>query len=813
MSYTSLSLLLSCILNFGIGLYVLVHNPHRLQNRSFAFFSACVGGWSLAVIASTEPSEPQLLAFQFAFAIASLIPVSLCITLEAIWRGEPIALSRPTKALAVGGAVLSVLSFSSYMVVSGAKVAGELKISYGFLHSVFFLYIVSAFGMAGRTLRQAYRATEGQVRLQFAFLSVGLLVPALLAITTNVFVPYVFGTSWTAAYGPLASLLMLVMIAHAIIRHRLMDIRVVIKRSVVYAAACLLSGILLVSLILSANAVLHDGHEIPLRDIGLALLVGVLFFPLKGRIQRTFDTYLYRQPYDYRRTIQQASRALNGTIHLPTLLGHVHAVVGETLRPEGQAIFLLDEEENLFQRASTWGEQAFPASIATGAPLLERAARVGAPIFRDELTSEEIALAAEYAHLGIEVVVPFIEDNRLIGFLAVGQKRSGDPFFSDDADLLGTLAHQSSVAIRNAQAHRLVLEANEYIQKVLATIESGVISVNARGRVKVFNRAAEAMTGTGADTLCGHPVAHLPGPLARLVQSTLDDSQPRSQAELTLPDAAGQLIPLMCSTSPLLDRDGSLVGAVAVFSDLSRLKELELEKRRAERLAALEAIASGMAHEIRNPLVAIKTFLQLLPTRYTDAGYRENLMRVTDRDITRIEELLDRFRTLASASSQRMEPVDVSVALDHTFDLLRAQMEERGIRLRYVADGAPRRVLGNASQLEQLFSNLCLNAIEAMELGGELTVRLADLSEGGGTTLLVEVSDTGTGVADDVLPSIFNPFVTTKPRGSGLGLAICRSVADAHHAKLAARNNTERPGATFTVEFPVVTKEPARTSL
>lgn len=152
-----------------------------------------------------------------------------------------------------------------------------------------------------------------------------------------------------------------------------------------------------------------------------------------------------------------------------------------------------------------------------------------------------------------------------------------------------------------------------------------------------------------------------------------------------------------------------------------------------------------------------------------------------------------------------MEPVDVTMPLQAALDLLGPQLSERRIQLRQVADGTPRPILGNASQLEQLFLNVCLNALEAMESEGELTVRVADLCAAGGATLLVEVCDTGPGIRDDILPTIFNPFVTTKPRGSGLGLAICRSIADAHRATLTARNNLGRPGSTFTIEFPVST--------
>jgi PAS domain S-box-containing protein len=540
----------------------------------------------------------------------------------------------------------------------------------------------------------------------------------------------------------------------------------------------------------------------------LALTVAVLFNPLKAQIQRAFDRYLYREPYDYQRIIREASRALGNTIELPRLLSYITDLIVRTMKCEGVAVYLLEEDEGAFHLAARDADGNFPDSLAPSSPLVTTVSQKRDIVFLDEIADGPIGvdagdLRSAFGRIGAEVVLPLLEEAQVIGLVCIGAKRSGDPYFSDDADLLTTLVNQSSVAIRNAQAHQRVVQVNEELQKILSTIESGVIAVGPKGKIALFNRAAERLSGMPAHNARGRSVDELPTPLRELLTHTARDGQPHSQEEFVLPDAAGQLIPLVCSTSPLLNLRRVIVGAVAVLADLSRLKELEQEKRRAERLASLEAIASGMVHEIRNPLVAIKTFSQLLPIRFQDSEFRETFSRVVDREIRRIDDLLTRFRTLSSASSQVMDTVDILKPIEDTIETLRPMLEEHRIQLRRIADGVPRSIRGNTSQLEQLFLNLCLNAIEAMEPGGELTVRVADLCDGGGTTLLVEISDTGCGIPADLLVTIFNPFVTTKAHGTGLGLAICRSITDAHHARLSARNNVNRTGATFTIHFPV----------
>jgi signal transduction histidine kinase len=262
------------------------------------------------------------------------------------------------------------------------------------------------------------------------------------------------------------------------------------------------------------------------------------------------------------------------------------------------------------------------------------------------------------------------------------------------------------------------------------------------------------------------------------------------------------ILPLVYSTAPLQDRDGSTHGALIVFSDLTRLKDLENEKQRAERLASFGALASGVAHEIKNPLVAIRTFAELLPERFADVEFREDFSKVVVREIDRIDNLVARLRGIASAPQRQARSVDVRQPLSDILKLLRGQLEQSRTTVRYVVEDDAPFVTIEDSQLKQLFLNILQNALEAMGEGGELSVRVGRTQSSGSAWILVEVSDTGPGMSEAVKAHVFDPFFTTKPAGSGLGLAICRSIVDAHRGTIRAENNSSSMGTTITIELP-----------
>ena len=233
-------------------------------------------------------------------------------------------------------------------------------------------------------------------------------------------------------------------------------------------------------------------------------------------------------------------------------------------------------------------------------------------------------------------------------------------------------------------------------------------------------------------------------------------------------------------------------GVVLVIDDLSELLT-------AQRAAAWSEVARRIAHEIKNPLVGIKTFAQLMPRRHHDARFVEEFGRVTTREIDRMERLVQRLSALSRSSERPRQRVDVRAPLGDAVEFLKPAFEEKRITVVAGSTTTPRFVLADRNELEQLFINLLMNAYEATPPDGLVSIEVTGTDD----HVTVGVADSGPGIPPELLERVFDPFYTTKQRGSGLGLAICAGIAAAHRAKLRAEN---RPGggALFTAEFPVV---------
>lgn len=815
LSLQTIGVLALCATLVSLALFVFFHNRQAAENRRFALAALTIAGWIICIPFAlvAHSSDTSIGLGRLGFAFASMIPFSLLWMFDAFSADAGGRLKLKILLPGIACAAFVLLSVSPWIVAGATIHPDRASFIYGPAHRAFGVYFLLCFLLALFTLGHTIRSAAGTRKLQLRYLLLGILLGGAGAISTNLIIPLLWKTSKYSFLGPYFSLLVVSFSAHAIIRYRLMDIRVVIRKGVVYVSAIIAS----VSVFLGIAQLYKlssgfDTSRIPLAEaLVLAIVVAIVFQPLKSRIQKSFNRYVYREEYDFQRTIREASREISTTLDLESLLQYLTDTIENTFKAEQVTVYLQDIGRQGYvarqrPRSSGWTKTASSPSISHQAALVTFMKQEQRPLVHEEAIRDPghtllAAAALELRTLGGDVVFPLIDERSLAGMLVIGPKRSGDPYFAGDIDLLSTLVNQAAVAMKNAHLYREVVRVNEYVDNILSTMASGVIAVDASGQLTLSNPAAERLTGMRLRRP-SPSYNELPLTLAGPLRETLVEGKAYSQLETSIQTHEGLMLPLVYSTAPLQDKDGTTHGALIVFSDLSRLKELEREKHRAERLASFGSLASGVAHEIKNPLVAIRTFAELLPERFADVDFRDDFSKVVVREIDRIDNLVARLRGIASAPQIQTGSVDMRQSISDTLKLLRGQLEQSRTTVRYAVEDETPFVTIEDDQLKQLFLNIFQNALEAMGNGGELSIRVARTQSSGSAWILVEVSDTGPGMPESVKTHAFDPFFTTKATGSGLGLAICRSIVDAHRGTIRAENNSASLGTTIIVELP-----------
>jgi two-component system, NtrC family, nitrogen regulation sensor histidine kinase GlnL len=351
-------------------------------------------------------------------------------------------------------------------------------------------------------------------------------------------------------------------------------------------------------------------------------------------------------------------------------------------------------------------------------------------------------------------------------------------------------------------------------QAVLAGLPDAVVAVDEALRVVFWNAAAEELTERSARRMDGRMLKEVLAPDASLVRrlsETLAMGESRSETETTIERPDRRLVPVSIVTAPLFDHGGRVEAAVAVVRDLSRIRQLEAEVRRGETLAAAGRMAVGLAHEIRNPLGAIRGAVQLLG-RELGGSPLEEYTSVLLTEVDRVNRIIEMLLDLGRPVTIRPMPVNLHQLLERVALLTEESARERRVTIVRRYDPSLPPILGDDDRLTQVFHNLVRNAIDAMVHGGHLTLATrvsmntlfgkVDMGAGQHSMAEVQVVDEGAGIPAAARARIFDPFFTTKERGLGLGLAICHQVMEQHRGAIQVESEEGR-GTTVTCFLPV----------
>jgi PAS domain S-box-containing protein len=671
------------------------------------------------------------------------------------------------------------------------------------------LYFAALFALSFLILLDSYRHTRNVVaRRQMKWLVWGTgagIVPFFLFYA----VPFALGREprlamELAAYVSLAVIPLSV--AYAVVKHRLMDVELIFRRSLVY----LLAVAVIVGIALAANDLVNSlvtGDDEPhatLIALLSTLVVLLLFSPVKTRIQDAVDRLLYRERFASRRALLRLSQELNAEADLARMTDRLVEGVRSALGVDAMAVFLAREDGVLRLLRSLGTGGADGAELAADHPLLARL-RAGEPVNLE--TAPEPVPEAPLPDLPL--YFPCRVKGEMIAVIGVGRK-GHEPLNSEEIELVQALAAQAATAFLNGRLHHnLRVQAEElrrlkdYNENILESMDSGILVLDLEGQLARWNRAMEKLYGMRRDAVLGRSLDEVfPEPFMEALRSSLileDREEIAHIYKLHLPTADGRSLMVNVSVAPFQIGSGQRLGTVLILEDVTARVRLEEQLQHADKMASIGLLAAGVAHEVNTPLTGISSYTQMLKEQVRPEDLRFPLLDRIEKQTFRAAKIVNNLLNFASSGGAELEPLDVNRLLYDVLSLLEHQLDKAKVKVRKeLAEGLPQ-VRGNENRLQQVFFNLILNAKDAMPSGGWLTI----LTSADDDTVVVEIKDTGVGIKREDVKRIYDPFFTTKGlgRGTGLGLSVSYGIVQEHGGAIFVESAPGQ-GTSFQVALP-----------
>ena len=640
--------------------------------------------------------------------------------------------------------------------------------------------------------------------------------------------PFAFGYALPWALGidpPLALQLTAVPLglvpltfASAIVRYRLRDVEVIIKRGLAYtafgaAAIMLYAALRKVTGFLIANDA--DDHNWIIAALA-TLVVVLLARPVKDAVQNALDRVFYRDRYDYRRALVAFARDLNSDLDVVRLSQRLVARIVETLVVDRMALMLADERSGDFASIGDYGFTQPVPHLPRASSMMSRldaghTVALDDPIAAARFVAEEVEF---WRDAGTFYFVPCVFEGRTIAVLALGRKETDEPFNSEDLGLLTAVAGQVATAIENGRLYRqLRLKAEEvgrmreFNENILESLDDGLAVFDGDERIVRWNRALEGFYGVARDAAIGRALAEIfDTPFVEALRAARSEHPYGAtlyRVPLSSREASPQRLLVNATEVPLQNAagDDEVVGTLLLIEDTTDRVRLEEQLQISEKMASIGLLAAGVAHEVNTPLTGISSFTQMLLDGADPADPKTVLLEKIERQTFRAAKIVNGLLNLSrpgAPSNERID-VDLNAVITDVFSLLEHQFEVGRIKVRRELSSEPATVVGIEHQLQQVFLNLFLNARDAMPRGGWLLVstRIA------GDQVIAEIADTGSGIPPEQLARIYDPFFTTKSigRGTGLGLSITYGIVREHDGTIHC-DSAVGQGTRFTLALP-----------
>jgi signal transduction histidine kinase len=687
-----------------IGVFVILKNPRKHTHIAFGILSLASAWWisSLFVLLNSRTYSMALLWGRLAFTSGMLIPSAL-VHFVFSFPNRRISFK---KILLIYGTGFGILLLTlTPLVIRDVKIeTWGLSPVPGNAYLFVVLYFGSFLGIAIFKLISRLRKTQGLERLQLIYIAWGFFLPVVHDVLTNMILP-LLGFKNIYVLGPWSSVELELIFLYAILRYRLLDISVVIKRTSLYVLLVVfITGVYSFIIMLPQKFLFPSGslNSIMLMVLS-ALIISLTLQPMRDWLDKITDKLFFQTKYNYFQLLERISGDLSTVVRMEDMLNMVTTALMDALHLDNMGVYILARGDNgiEFQCVKKTGEKSdrLPAWVSQDDPALtfvsEHKKSLVTGEFRhyyghlyaegkifDPGKAEIQRVLDDVLHAG--VVVPLWLKGNLGGFVVLGEKKSGDQFTDRDLSFLETIANQMSVVLENTRLYEQML-ANE-------------------------------------------------------------------------------------------------------------------------RLTILGSMSASIAHEIRNPLAAVKTFVQMLPGKYQQTEFKMRFDEIVPAELDRLTRITEDLLIFSRPSPPSFVLTDINALLERVLTLMHSQLRKRDLEVVTNYAALPF-ILADGQQLTQVFMNLILNAIQASEPKKKIylqtrTSTAADLRYQHMACVFVSLRDEGPGISAKDFNNVFQPFFTTKHEGTGLGLPTSKRIVEAHHGELLLDSELGR-GTTFTTVLPV----------
>ncbi|MGZ5473851.1 MAG: ATP-binding protein [Thermoanaerobaculia bacterium] len=691
---------------------------------------------------------------------------------------------------------IDLLVFANTVAVTTPHRALELIRRWALLdYAIYFTLAVVALAF---TYRRAAAIGKKQIKWIYLGLSFGFLPFLAIYIIPYFIAGEVRPALTTISILPLAFIPLA--FAVSILKYKLWDVEVVIKEILAYSVTFVFGMIAFstVNLVLSRVIEERSAMERNFLAFTSGLLIAGVLIPVKGKIESVIEMILYRESYRHRRTMTDFAQELATFHDVHELIAMMRERLRATLHIDRMNLYMSEGSAQLGASLLIYDPEGIvPRRI--GEEDLGTIPKEGPMVLTAPRLPDKTEAPWKLLEAGYRYVFPLRHRGELQGLLLLGTRRGDEPLSRDDLHLLGTLTAPVALAIENSRLYgklRRQLEEiralKEYNENIIESSLSAIAVVAGDGTVLTANKAFWELVGADHTSAT---IAELFPPYVEFI-GELRSTDARTITTHFI-NSEGVEKEVTLTASPLSAGDVADGARVLVIGDLTDRVRLERELQDKERLASLGLLAAGMAHEVNTPLTGISSYAQLLlaETSQDDPKYR--LLKKMEQQTFRASNLVNSLLDLIANRPRSREIVNVGDLVLATVVLHEDLLRAKGIRIH--TDVAPLKVRGNFHDLQQVLTNILLNARDAVDEGGNIWVTAGEEDD----CVVIRVRDDGKGIPADMLGRIFEPLVTTKrgQGGTGLGLAISRRIIDATSGEIDVAS-TPGQGAEFSIKLP-----------